>query len=329
MKKAKDKKDRAHVFDMFKDEWDIFEKTEGISSDDKLPQESLKAEYVFLSQKYRKLLKETMKITRVGDMNYKKLMEANDQIQKQKNELETLNRELREANVVKDKFYSIIAHDLRNPLQFLLLSTGLLDSDFTSMEEGAIRKYIEKIFNTSKNMSGLLENLLEWSQSQYGKIQCRPQTLELSLLARDNTRFFSGNAEKKDIRLFSEIPENSFVYADENMVNSVFRNLVSNAVKFTNPGGEIKITCSEDDEFIQTTVFNTGVAIPQDKIAKFFKISEKYTTTGTANEKGSGLGLILCMEFIEKNGGQIKVKSEENVGNFFEFSLPKKCPSND
>ena len=310
---------------MFQKELEIVEKSEIIQKKPGLSKNELKKEYLFISQKYKKLLMGMMKITRVGDMNYKKLMAANEQIQKQKNELEVLNRELCEANAAKGKFYSIIAHDLRDPLQYFLFASNILEREYEDGQPGEelIREYVEKIFKTARNMSVLLENLLQWSRSQSGEIECRPNQIDLYTLAKENIEYFIENARKKKIDLLLGAQDKILVYADENMINSVIRNLVSNAIKFTKPGGTVKVSWEEEGDFIVTSVLDTGIGIPEERLTKLFRIGEDHITHGTAQEKGTGLGLILCQEFVEKNSGTIRVKSEWGKGSVFEFTLPR------
>ncbi len=305
---------------IFKKELEIAEKAQGMVNKD-IPVEALKDEYLYLSQKYEKLLKDTMKITRIGDMNLKKLMDAKDQVRVQKNELESLNGELREANAVKDKFYSIIAHDLRNPLQYLLLASGLLETDYETLTTKSKKKYISKISKTAKNLSELLENLLQWSRSQYGRLEEHPRKIDLYAIARENIEYLTADADKKNIRLILEIPKLSFVYADENMIKAVFRNLIGNAIKFTREEGSVTLLCEENKDFIVTLVKDTGVGIPEDKLAGLFELGTHRSTTGTAKEEGSGIGLMLCKEFVEKNRGEIRVHSKPDEGSVFTFSL--------
>jgi signal transduction histidine kinase len=308
---------------IFKKEQAIVEKTEKVKSRSKIPPDELMSEYQFICQKYEKLLSEMKKITRIGDVNYKKLLAANEQIENQKDELEILNRQLTEAKATQDKLYSIIAHDLRNPLQFLLFSSDVLYSDYTMMEQEEIHTYIGKIFITVQNMSDLLENLLQWSMSQYGKLECRPRPVNLDELVEETTTVFTENAEKKSICIQKRIPLHLRAYADEDMIKSVLRNLISNALKFTPSGGYVTISARETEHFIVTSIADTGLGIAGEKLDTLFKIGLNYTTAGTAKEKGTGLGLILCKELVEKNGGEIRVSSREGKGSCFEFSLPR------
>ena len=308
---------------MFAAELGIVAKTQKVGNNAGISKETLREEYRFLSEKYHKLVKEMTKITRVGDMHYKKLMEANEKIQYHQGVLEDLNRQLLEANAAKDKFYSIIAHDLRNPLHFLLFSSELMVSEFEKMGEESVWRYIQKVNKTVHDLADLLENLLKWGQSQLGEIECRPRQIDLHPLANECIDDFTANGEKKDLKLCSHIQPGTRVYADENMIKSVFRNLVSNAVKFTLPGGTVKLLAREEGNLIVTSVQDTGVGIPLEKQGILFNIGVHYSTIGTAKEKGSSLGLIICQEFVRKNGGEIRVKSEAGKGSTFEFTLPR------
>jgi signal transduction histidine kinase len=317
------RRDRSRLAEMFKKEWLIVEQSQEIQKVKDIPKDRLLKEYRALGQSYKKLLTEIMKITRIGDVNYKKLMAANDRIRDQKTELEHLNDELREANAVKDKFYSIIAHDLKDPFQVLLISSEVLHQDYIEMEEEEILKYISGIYRTSGSLASLLENLLQWSRTQYGEIECNPKIIPLDLLAKEQIDFFITRAEKKNINLISKIPGNAVVYADENMVQSIFRNLVGNALKFTHPGGNVFLSAEEDGDFIVASVSDTGIGIPTEKLETLFNLGRNLVSTGTAKEKGTGLGLMLCKEFVEKNGGTMRVTSQPGKGSVFSFSLPR------
>jgi len=307
---------------MYQKELEIVQNTKKIQNMSDITHEKLLEEYKFLGEKYNKLIKEIIKITRVGDMHYKKLMEANEQIQEHKNVLEELNHKLLEATAAKDKFYTIIAHDLRNPLQLLLFSSELMADEYEKMSKESLIKFVEKVRKTAQNMADLLENLLQWGRTQFHEIECRPQRVDLFLLAKENIDYFIENAEKKNIKLFLGIPSETWVYADQNMVRSILRNLINNAIKFTNPEGTVEISTRDEGEFIIVSISDSGVGIPADKLDILFNISEHYTTPGTAEERGSSLGLAICKEFVEKNKGQIRVKSRLGKGSTFEFTLP-------
>jgi len=316
-------KNKSRIAGIFNKEWQTAEHSQDVQKNTDITKEKLAKEYRTLSQAYKKMLKEMMKLTRIGDVNYKKLMEANDRIREQKTKLEQLNNELRAANAVKDKFYSIIAHDLKDPFQVLLISAEVLHNDYPDMEKEERNKYISGIYRTTGNLAALLENLLQWSRTQYGEIECNPREIDLDILAKEQIDFFIAKAEKKNITLIAEIPENLPVYADENMLQSILRNLVGNALKFTHPGGTVKLTTKDDGNFIVTSVSDTGVGIQGEKLDALFTTGGSHTTMGTAKEKGTGLGLMLCKEFVEKNGGSLRISSQPGKGSTFSFTLPK------
>ncbi|MCK4766337.1 MAG: HAMP domain-containing histidine kinase [Candidatus Aminicenantes bacterium] len=307
---------------MFQKELEIADKAGEICNKTAVPAEELREEYSFLSGQYRKSLSEMIKITRVGDMNYNKLMVANEKIQEQKNELEILNRQLRDINMAKDRFNSIIAHDLRNPLQFLLFSADVMENTYGKLGDEKVRDFSEKVYLTAKRMSELLENLLHWSRSQYGDIECHPRPIDLYLLAQDNMEYHSGSAEKKQINLILQITKDTFVYADENMIKLVFRNLIGNAIKFTPGGGSVTVSAKKTGSIVAASVSDTGTGIDVEDLDSLFRFGSGCISRGTEGEKGSGLGLVLCREFVEKNGGEIKTKSKVDEGTIFEFTLP-------
>lgn len=309
---------------IFKKEQDVLVRANEILNLQDLQGIDLHEEFRTLSHNYERLLKDLIKITRIGDMHYMKLMNANDQIQQQKIELEDLNRELRDANAAKDKLYSIIAHDLRNPVQFLLFSSDFMNTEFDKrkLDEESVKKFFRKVFNTVQHLSDLLKNLLEWTRSQHGEIKCQMEAIDLFHISNEAINFYTENTEMKRIYLFSEIQRGTRAYADKNMIQSVIRNLLSNAIKFTGEGGVIKLSAREENDMIVVTVFDTGVGIASEKIVSLFKIGENPITAGTAKEKGSGLGLLLCKDFVEMNGGKLSITSEPGKGTSAEFSLP-------
>jgi PAS domain S-box-containing protein len=243
-------------------------------------------------------------------------------------EIQRKNAELAELNASKDKFFSIIAHDLRNPLGNFKLITKLLHEDFDDLSNEERIELLESMKDSADNIYSLLENLLEWSQTQRNKIQFNPVELNLKLLSVGIINLLKPTAEKKQIQLINNISISSEVYADVNMINTVLRNLLSNAIKFTPNGGKIEIGIIKSSDDLMTSddciyVKDEGIGMSQDTIQKLFKIDENISTLGTNNEKGTGLGLILCKEFVEKHGGRIWVESEECKGSTFYFSLPK------
>lgn len=238
-------------------------------------------------------------------------------------ELNETHRQLIEANATKDKFFSIIAHDLKNPFNALIGLSRLLMNQFDRMDQESIKEMITLIHDSSNNTYQLLENLLDWSRMQTGKIKWQPTEIGLGAIAYENVCLLNPAAEKKEIRLLSEVHQDTTVYADPNMINMVIRNLLSNAVKFTPKGGEVKIYSQTKGDSEEIVIADTGIGIHQDDISKLFRIDQHVSTPGTEKESGTGLGLILCKEFVEKNGGEIRVESEIGTGSCFYFSLPK------
>jgi len=230
---------------------------------------------------------------------------------------------LREANATKDKFFSILAHDLKSPLNVVV---GYLDQLLTNkdnFDEASKHQYLQNSYEASKRLYQLLEDLLEWSRMQLGKMEWEPANMDVSLVAAEIIDLPTPNADKKQITLRTNIPEQTSVYADERMVTLIIRNLVANAIKFTESGGTITVASQPVGDHEEITVADTGIGISQDNIPKLFRADFVYSTTGTAKERGTGLGLVLCKEFVEQNGGKIWVESEVGKGSQFRFTLPK------
>ena len=240
--------------------------------------------------------------------------------------LKSLNDKLEVANTTKDKFFSIIAHDLKSPLSSLLGISKLLFGDFDVLSRKDQLKYIDLLNIGLLNTYRLLDNLLCWSKSQRGKIEFSPEKIDLHMVTDEILRFLNQQILKKALTVINEIPEQVYIDADNNMVLTILRNLISNAVKFTEYRGTIKITvdiCSkEKQKFAVINVEDNGIGISPDAQSKLFCITENVTTKGTENETGTGLGLILCKEFIERHGGRIWVESNEGYGSKFYFTLP-------
>ena len=249
-------------------------------------------------------------------------VKAHITIYNQKNELDALNEELIGINRTKDKFFSIIAHDLKNPLGAFKNVTGFLLKNFRELDDNEKMEFLNLLNSSAQNVYSLLENLLYWSNSQRGMIEYNPEDNDLSFIAEDSIKLLAMNAEKKSIKLESAIKEKSYVYADANMVSTIIRNLLSNAIKFTPEGGNVKISAKKKDKFYEITISDDGVGIPKDTLKKIFLLDVHISTKGTSREEGTGLGLVLCQEFVRKNGGDIRVESEEGVGSRFIFTLP-------
>ncbi|MCP4108696.1 MAG: hybrid sensor histidine kinase/response regulator [Desulfobacteraceae bacterium] len=244
-------------------------------------------------------------------------------IQRQKKELAELNARLAESNATKDKFFSIIAHDLKNIFNSLIGGSQILAESIDTLSKEKIGMFAEEMFSSAQTAYELLENLLNWARMQKGSIEFKQEPIDLSDLVLTNIINFQNHADMKDIELLHSVEAGTIAYADPNMVNTVLRNLISNAIKFTGNRGRIIISANFFDQIIEVSVSDNGVGISQENADKLFRIDSKFRTTGTAGEKGSGLGLSLCREFIENNDGKIWIDSELGEGTSFWFTLPK------
>ena len=238
-------------------------------------------------------------------------------------ELKEKNEQLQQANAAKDKFFSIISHDLRSPFNTLHGFTQLLSERFDSYSEEERRAYVTRIHHSTERLRDLLENLLTWSRLQRNAMSYEPELLDLWELVDDNFALFHSKAEEKQIALKNVVQEDLQVYADANMTDTILRNLLSNALKFTEAEGEITISASLRKQSVEITVADSGQGIAAEELSQLFRTDVQYTRPGTAGEQGTGLGLNLCKELVEKNGGEIWVESSVGEGTTFVFTLPR------
>jgi ligand-binding sensor domain-containing protein/signal transduction histidine kinase len=250
------------------------------------------------------------------------LKHQNQQISLANEALRKSEKNLMELNATKDKFFSIISHDLKNPFSSLLSISDLMVESFDDTEREDHKAGFQKINQSVKHLLDLLENLLTWSRSQRGRIKYDPVRFNLSTLVQENINLHRLLAEKKGIMLLSSDQDELFAYGDRDMINSVIRNLVTNAVKFTDRDKKVEIQLNPREKEIEVSIVDEGIGISSEQLDKLFRIDEKFKSTGTAGEKGTGLGLIICREFVEKNGGEITVKSAPGIGSVFSFTVP-------
>jgi signal transduction histidine kinase len=229
---------------------------------------------------------------------------------------------LKQINDSKDKFFTIIAHDLMNPLQSLLLSSEYITGNRHHDNIEQIKTECRDIYNTTKNLIELLQNLLQWARSQSGRIEINPEFVDINLVVEETIDLLAHSAKQKEITIINNIRKSSYPWADLKMITTIIRNLLSNAIKFTPTGGNVKISSKNLDNSVQITVNDTGMGIPPDLIKKLFRIEYRIATEGTSKEQGTGMGLILVKEFIEKNNGRIWIESEYGKGSSFIFTLP-------
>ena len=230
--------------------------------------------------------------------------------------------QLRELNATKDKFFNIVAHDLKNPFTSLLGSTELLFENIHKMDSEQIKKLALILNDSAKSGYAILQNLLDWSRSQTGLIKYNPENVNLKNLVDENISNLELFSTNKKIKLKSVIKNDIYIFVDKNMINTIIRNLLSNAVKFTPIGGKVEVSSVIDSKNITIKVKDSGIGISEDNLNKLFRIDIKYTRPGTEKEQGTGLGLKLSKEFVEMQGGKIWVKSKENIGSTFMFSIP-------
>jgi PAS domain S-box-containing protein len=230
-----------------------------------------------------------------------------------------------ELNATKDKFFSIIAHDLRSPFNSLLGLTKLLEDELPTMSQGQIQKIVVTMRKSATNLFSLLENLLEWSRLQRGFIPYTPEPILLMPKVMIETALALESANKKEIELSCDIPEGLIVVADENMLGAILLNLTSNSVKFTPKGRKVVISAKPiSDNWIEISVKDTGIGMNKEMVENLFKLDMDTGRRGTDNEPTTGLGLFICKDFVEKHGGKIWVESEEGKGTTFYFTIPGK-----
>lgn len=247
------------------------------------------------------------------------------ELKKSKDTISTQNLQLKKLNQTKDKLLSIVAHDLKNPFNALIgFAEMLIERDDIPPQQ--LKKFHQYILQAAQQGYSLLENLLSWSRNQMNALKWQPEYIPTNTLINDIIEQYASIAKIKGIKLKSKTKNNYRVFADKRMVTIVLRNLVANALKFTPEGGEIILDTIPANNSIAFSVSDTGVGIAPEEQKKLFNADIHYSTTGTNNESGTGLGLLLCKEFVERNSGTISVESTENSGSRFTFNLPLAPP---
>jgi PAS domain S-box-containing protein len=241
-------------------------------------------------------------------------------------EREKLIEELKELNLSKDNLFSLISHDLRSPFNSLLGFSEILTTEYDTLTSEEIKEYLKVIYESSKNLYGMTNNLLQFSRFQMGRIEFNPEKLNLEKLINKNVDILMGNIIKKQLTVITNVDADTFVLADEDMLNSIIQNLISNTIKFTNKGGDIKISAKvfpaqEGTENVEIRIEDTGIGISEKNLDKILH-NQMFSTPGTEREYGTGLGLLIVKEFMEKNGGKIKIESKLHRGTVFICYLP-------
>lgn len=288
--------------------------------------------FLFITRSNRLLESQKEEITE----NNQKLTWLNRNLIEQKQKVEVLNEKLNqvnqrllesekhliETNATKDKFFSIISHDLRNPFASIVSFSRILKRDINNLGKEELQELARELDKSVLKINNLLENLLQWSKAQTGKIKYHPEYIAINDLIRDNFNLFAVSARDKEIILVNSVDPDLVVFSDRNMTNTVIRNLISNALKYSDSGGKIEFTSIVKNKKAYLSVKDNGVGMTHEQQSQLWNVNTIHTTYGTHDEKGSGLGLLLCKEFIEKQGGEISVISEKGLGSEFIFSIP-------
>jgi signal transduction histidine kinase len=230
---------------------------------------------------------------------------------------------LNELNITKDRFFMIIGHDLKTPFNSILGISNLIVEKIRDHDYEGLDEYASLIQESSQRAMDLLNNLLEWSQAQTGRIQFHPENINLETAVNNVMKLLENAAHQKSISILKKIPANLTIFADRPMIHTILSNLIANGIKFTNPGGKIIISTDQKDNELIVSITDNGVGIKKEDLDKLFRLESNYSKSGTNQEVGTGLGLLLCKEFVEMHQGKIMVESELGKGSRFNFSIPK------
>ncbi|MEW6653234.1 MAG: HAMP domain-containing sensor histidine kinase [Bacteroidota bacterium] len=272
------------------------------------------------SREFDRFHQEVEEIKDIWD-SYQKLLLS---FKESEEEITKKNDELKEMNEAKDKFFSIISHDLRSPFQGLLGISNYLVEEFDSLSKEEFKEMVVSLNEALHTQFKFLDDLLSWSRIQSGKMVFEPIQLNLYSETEKVLRLFETNIKNKKVEILININSKLCVEADGDMLSLLLRNIISNAIKFTHINGTIEITAFTEDNMVLVVISDSGVGIAEENIPKLFRIDVQFTTHGTAKESGNGLGLVLCKEIVEKHGGNIWVESQVNNGTQFYFTLPQK-----
>ena len=238
-------------------------------------------------------------------------------------QLKIFSEELQETNAAKDKFFSIIAHDLKSPFQGLIGLSRLIVEEYNELSEEELKSFVQALNESAESTYGLIENLLEWSRIQTGKVKFNPSSIDIFIIIEEIKMLLYQTAELKKIKITNKVPPDTLIWGDKYMLSSLFQNLISNSIKFTNHFGEITIDSDQQKNKLKVSVSDNGVGIDYEDIDKIFRIDSTFSTRGTEQEKGTGLGLILCKEIVNRHGGDITIESKKEKGTKVIFTLRK------
>jgi signal transduction histidine kinase len=274
----------------------------------------------------KKLNKVNQELESQVEERTEELYESLRELKLAQQKLEKTNDELTKANEAKNKYLSVIGHDLRGPVSGIKVALELLldDLEEDKIEREELTETIKALTQNANSAYNLLVNLFDWARSQMGVMSFTPQKFRVSKILNDVDALLHKSLEEKDLELVNKIPQGLEVYGDPNMISTVFRNLISNAIKFSYPGKKITLTCDQNGQFVEFAVHDQGKGIPLDKQEKLFQFSATKSTRGTKQEKGTGIGLLLVKDFMDQNKGKISVSSSPDKGSTFYFTLPLK-----
>lgn len=247
-----------------------------------------------------------------------------EQLKQTNEKLTKTQEELYKTNKSKDKFFSIIAHDLKNPFQTLLGMSEMMYENFEEFSTDQLKELSTDMHQSAENLYKLLENLLAWSRIQMGRLDFKPREMKINDVIEENVDLYEKQLEIKKIALNMNYDKNLSIFADRNMLKTVVRNLLSNAIKFTHENGSISINATESDAMVALSIEDTGIGMSKEQVDSVFSLDINSSRPGTNDEEGTGLGLILCKELIVNNGGNIEIKSKLNEGTKITINLPQK-----
>ena len=300
---------------LFNKEKQVISNGSVIVEDEKNQGSPLFEAYSSLLDDYKKLFRQFSRIIRINDKQQLELVEARDEIGNYAEELKILN-------ATKDKFFSIISHDLKSPIVSFLSLASLLQRRLDRLSAEEIQEMAVSVNERGDNLMKLMENLLHWSRLQMKRVDFNPQPIPLDSLVNQVIYFLETQAADKQIEIDANIPDNTSVHADPDMLNTILRNLISNAIKFTPEQGRITIQINQSPAHTEISVADSGVGISRENQEKLFRLDIIHTDIGTNNEIGTGLGLILCKEMVEKHNGSINIESEVGQGTTVTFTIP-------
>ncbi|MCC8426341.1 hybrid sensor histidine kinase/response regulator [Mucilaginibacter sp. UR6-11] len=280
------------------------------------------AVFAELYQKNQLLTKQEEKLKAINDDLVQLNHELEQRVLERTLALESINQELQALNVSKDKFLSVMSHDLRNPLTALLASSGKLSEDPESLSPGQVRQLSQIIHRTSNKLLSQLNEVIEWAKKQSQKTSFYPERIRLADGIEESLELLKANAQQKSIKLHNHIPKDMEVMADTLMLRSIVQNLVTNAIKYTPEGGTVRLNAQRNAQMACIFVEDSGIGMTAEMKERLFRNKDQRSLSGTNNEQGSGLGLLLVSDFVTQHGGEIEVQSNVGVGTTIRFTIP-------